>query len=170
VKNWRLAAQVVPHVCREMDMQALVIGTPTPDFSSSERVTFNVALPWTTLLSHIASARFLFVPSIMDPSPRIIAESLCLDTPIVVHREILGGWKYVNRFTGAFFEDEADVTRAVRALSSRAVAPRQWFRANYGPYRAGKRLLSLLRSIDPSLDECSHVRISGPTAEPGQDT
>ena len=168
-KNWGLAATAIPRLCRELDVTALVIGNPTPDFGPSERVTFRGALPWRGLLSHIAAARFLLVPSVTDPSPRIIAESLCLGTPVLVHREILGGWKYVNRFTGRFFDDEADVVSAARALCRAVVAPREWFRANYGPYHAGRRLLALVRSLDPASGERSHLLISEGGAEPGPD-
>jgi hypothetical protein len=159
-KNWPLAARAVPRLCRDLSLCALVIGSPAGDFEPSRSVSFAPALPWPVLLSHLARARFLFVPNITDPSPRIITEALCLDVPILVHREILGGWKYVNRFTGGFFASEADVVTAARAVCNAPVAPRQWFRANYGPYLAGKRLLSLLRSLDSTLTERSFLRIS----------
>jgi glycosyltransferase involved in cell wall biosynthesis len=165
-KNWPLAARAVPRLCRELDLGALVIGSPTDDFTPSARVTFHRELPWPVLLAHLARARFLFVPNVTDASPRIIAEALCLDVPILVNRDILGGWKYVNRFTGAFFVNEAGVTTAARAVCTASVAPRAWFRANYGPYQAGRRLLSLLRSVDPTLKERSYVRISEAVAEP----
>ncbi len=32
-----------------------------------------------------------------------------MDTAIVVNRNIVGGWKYVNEHTGALFTDENDV-------------------------------------------------------------
>lgn len=167
-KNWRLAASAVPRLCCELGMCALVIGSPSDDFEPSPRVTFRAQVPWPILLAHLASARFLFVPNVTDASPRIIAEALCLDVPIVVHREILGGWKYVNRFTGAFFENEAGATAAARAVCEASIAPREWFRANYGPYLTGKRLLALLRSVDPTLKERSHLRVSEAVAEPVQ--
>jgi hypothetical protein len=170
VKNWDFAAQTIPRLCHELNLTTLVIGTPTPDFQPSEHVTFRDALPWKVLLSHIASARFVFVPNVSDPSPRIIAESLCLDTPVLMHREILGGWKYVNAYTGRFFDDATNVVEAARALCSAPVSPRRWFRANYGPYHAGRHLLALVRSLDPALGERSHLQISESVAEPVPDT
>jgi hypothetical protein len=94
-----------------------------------------------------------------------MAEALCLNVPIVVYRGILGGWKYVNGFTGTFFEGEHDVTSAVRNLNCSRLAPRAWFRANYGPYRAGKKLLSLVRAAHPTLREESHLRLDEARAE-----
>jgi hypothetical protein len=169
VKNWRLAARLVPRLCDELAMRALVVGPPGDGFEPSPHVTFIASLPWTALLAHIARARILLIPNVNDPSPRTMAEALCLDTPVLVHRAILGGWKYVNRYTGCFFDGEADVTDAARSLCQTAVAPRQWFRANYGPYHAGRRLLSLMRSIDPALEERSHVRITDADGQSGPD-
>lgn len=159
-KNWTLAARCVPRLCRELGLRALVIGSADEEFPASEGVTFREHVPWHELLAHLAGARFLLAPNSRDPSPRVIAEALCLDVPILVNREILGGWKYVNRFTGAFFEGEYDVTAAAIVATRNRLSPSEWFRANHGPYLAGRRLLALIRSIDPSVAERSHLRLS----------
>jgi hypothetical protein len=157
VKNWQLAARCIPGICRELGLRALVIGAPTEDFPPTPGVTFSPPLPWHCLLSRLAGARFLFVPNGLDASPRLLTEALCLDVPLVVYRGILGGWKYVNRFTGVFFDDERDIVTAVRACLNQALAPRAWFRANHGGYLAGMRLLRLLRSVDPQFNRYDHL-------------
>jgi len=159
-KNWILAAQCIPLICRELGLRALVVGAPTENFPPAPGVTFAEALPWQRLLVAIAGAKCLFVPNVMDASPRVIAEALCLDVPIVVNRHILGGWKYVNRFTGTFFVDRQEVVSAVRACLTQAASPREWFCANFGPYLAGQRLLRLLRSIERGINERSHVGLA----------
>lgn len=169
-KNWGLAARCVGRLCRDLRLRALVIGSPTGEFDPADAVTFRSHLPWHELLAQVAAARFLLVPNGRDPSPRIVAEALCLDVPVVVNREILGGWKYVNRFTGSFFEGEHDVTTSAREVQRGRCAPRRWFRANHGPYLAGRRLLALVRSIDPTLDERSHLRITERDAVPSVET
>jgi hypothetical protein len=83
--------------------------------------------------------------------------------PIVVNSKILGGWKYVNAFTGVFFNDEVDVVTSVRECLSYNWRPSHWYRANYGPFIAGRRLLQLLRSLDPAIAERSHAFIMEPT-------
>jgi len=157
IKNWSLAARCIPRLCDELDLRCLVIGTPTFEFGPSDGVTFCTELPWPRLVDTIARARFLFVPNGADPSPRIISEALCLDVPVVVNRRILGGWHYVNRFTGTFFEDERDVVASVTSCLLNAPSPREWFRANHGPYVAGLRLLRLLRRVDRSLEPDSWI-------------
>lgn len=105
-------------------------------------------------------ARFLFVPSELDASPRILAEALCMNTPVLVNRHILGGWKYVNPFTGAFFESERDVAKAARSCLERWTSPRRWFVANHGPLLAGQRLCRFLASFDPVLNGIERLQIT----------
>ncbi len=166
IKNWGLAARCIPLICREMGFRCLVIGAPSVDFPPSPGVRFSRPLPWKEFLSRVAGARFLFVPNELDASPRLLAEGLCLDVPLVVNRNILGGWKYVNRFTGSFFESEHHVVAAVRACLAEAVGPRDWFRTNYGPYQAGKRLLRLLKVVDPGISEGSHLWLAEQCEQP----
>lgn len=131
-------------------------------------MTFSPRLQWLEFLARLAHARFLFVPNVLDASPRVLTEALCLDIPVVVNRRILGGWKYVNVFTGVFFDGEDDVVAAVRRCLAAPISPRRWFQAHHGPYHAGRRLLALLRSLDPTITERSHLglaeRLDGPTA------
>jgi glycosyltransferase involved in cell wall biosynthesis len=158
-KNWRLAATLVPMLCAELGLRALVIGSAGEGFIASEQIVFRNFLPWSSMLAHMKAARILLVPNIIDASPRILAEALCLNLPVLVHRHILGGWKYVNGFTGRWFEDETDVCAAARRILDSELAPQAWFRANCGPYLAGKRLLALLRSVDPTLHERDYLRL-----------
>jgi hypothetical protein len=52
--------------------------------------------------------------------------------PVVVNRNIVGGWKYVNEDTGSFFTDENDVVEVYADLMERIregrVRPREWYR------------------------------------------
>jgi hypothetical protein len=157
VKSWSLAGRCLPRLTEELGLRALVIGTPDDDLAPSPKISFSPHLPWEQLLARLAQARFLFVPNELDASPRLMAEALCLDVPLVVNRRIIGGWKYVNAFTGVFFDSEHDVVDLVRKCLSRRRAPRDWFRTNYGPYLAGQRLLRLLKYVDPGISEQSHL-------------
>lgn len=63
---------------------------------------------------------------------RVIVEALCLNIPVVVNKHILGGWKYVNQYTGEFFSDSSDVVDAFARLRSPERAaelfPREWYK------------------------------------------
>jgi hypothetical protein len=99
----------------------------------------------------------LFVPNGLDASPRIVAEALAMDTPVLVNRHILGGWHFVNPFTGSFFESEADVTQGARRCLERWTSPREWFRSNHGPVLAGRRLARFMSTVDPALHGVKRV-------------
>ena len=57
---------------------------------------------------------------------------MSLDVPILVNKYIIGGWKYVNRDTGAFFDSADNVVEAYKDIMAWQQAgqlhPRQWFR------------------------------------------
>jgi glycosyltransferase involved in cell wall biosynthesis len=158
-KSWALAAETVPALCEELGLVALVVGAPEGGFPHSPNVDAVAGLSSPELLARLASARFLFVPNVVDASPRTVTEALCLDVPVVVNRAILGGWKYVNPFTGVFFDGKDDVVAAVRACLARPRSPRRWYCANFGPYLAGARLLKLFRRLDRGISERSHLTV-----------
>jgi hypothetical protein len=158
-KNWTLAGRCIPRLCHDLRLRAFVIGTPTPEFEAVPGVVFSPPVPWSQLLGRLSGVRFLFVPNLLDASPRLLAEALCLNVPLLVNSSILGGWKYVNAFTGTFFEDESNVVEAAKLCLSRTYGAREWFRANYGPYLAGRRLLQLLKTVDSQLAESAYLRL-----------
>lgn len=150
-KNWALACACIPALCRDLGLRALVVQSPGRGLEESTAIHHVDHLPWPQLLQHLARARLLFVPNQQDASPRVISEALCLDVPVLVNRGILGGWKYVNTYTGCFFDDADNVVAAAASCLAKQLRPRNWFRAHHGPYLAGQRLLAFLRSIDPDL-------------------
>ncbi|MCW3818994.1 glycosyltransferase [Micromonospora sp. DR5-3] len=154
-KQWPLARRCLAALAAE-GLRVLVVDAPH-DLAPPPGVRLTGPLPWQRLLAVTAQARYVLVPGILDPSPRVLAEALCLDVPVLVNRHILGGWKYVTPFTGAFFDDERDVVAAAAALRSRRPRPRSWFMARYGPAHAGRALLDLLRSLDPDLPPLTHA-------------
>jgi len=163
-KNWKLAHRAVPTICDELGLRALVIDPP--ESFDHPAIVECAPLAWPAFLAVLRAARFLFVPNERDPSPRVIAEALCLDVPVVVNRTILGGWKYVNAATGVFFDDGGDVVAAVRACLTAPVAPRRWFRANHGPFVAGAALLRFLHRLDPRIRERDHLVVTPRAREP----
>ncbi|WP_328761377.1 MULTISPECIES: hypothetical protein [unclassified Streptomyces] len=165
-KNWPLAARCLRKLARETGLRILVVDAPA-GADPIHGVRLVGPLPWRQLLAVIAGARALFVPAVLDASPRVLAEALCLDVPVVVNRAILGGWQYVNPFTGTFFDGEDDAVAAVRAVLDARLRPRAWFRAHHGPARAGARVLGLLRTLDGSLpDHLTHVLLTPDRGSP----
>lgn len=171
-KNWDLARRCLPVLCRDLGLEGILVGRSQigdlPDCGG--RLMIRGEIPWRELMAVFTRSRFVFVPNRVDPSPRVIAEALCMNTPVLVNHRILGGWHYVNPFTGFFFEDEHDVgTAALRCLRE-WTSPRRWFVAHHGPLLAGERLKRFIGQFDPSMRRVSQIRIVGqpfgPRAEP----
>ena len=160
-KNWALACRCLPKLCHEHALRGVLIGrdhiSDLPD--CADRITILGELRWQVLMSVIWRSRFLFVPNVIDASPRIIAEALCMNTPVLVNRNILGGWHYVNPFTGFFFEDENDVASGARRCLSEWTSPRRWFMTHHGPLLAGERLARFLGQFDRTLQGVKRLQI-----------
>jgi glycosyltransferase involved in cell wall biosynthesis len=144
-KNWALAKRCLSRLARDLGITALLVGRDqAPDIPDVPGIEARGELPWHELMACLAQARVAFFPNVLDASPVLLTEALCLDVPVVVNRRILGGWKYVRPDTGRFFTDQDDVTGAVAACLTGDFAPRAWFSASHGPEHAASRLAAFL--------------------------
>jgi len=69
----------------------------------------------------------------------------------VVHRDILGGWKYIHDASDAFFTGGGDVVEAVANVLERRTSPRDWYCDSFGLTRSGARLKEFLNALDGNL-------------------
>jgi len=166
-KNWPLARSCLPQLCRELGLRGLVIGIPSDGLPRIPGLTLWPWLPHARFLQVLARCRFLFVPSLIDPSPRVLAEALCLDVPVLVNRQILGGWHYVTPESGVFFDGVDDVVDAARRCLEGGFSPRAWYGARFGPGHASHRLRTLLAGLDPHLRGTNPVTLSQKVEGPG---
>jgi hypothetical protein len=158
-KNWSLAKKCIPILCDQLGLRGLLVGRKEiPDLPPCKGLNVIGWVPWPVILLLLHRSRFLFVPNVLDASPRVITQALCMNIPILVNRAILGGWKYVNSYTGAFFGDEEDVAAGACQCLVDGLLPRQWYADNYGPYRSSQRLHAFLRSLDPKIPDARLIR------------
>jgi len=70
--------------------------------------------------------------NVHDASPRVLAEAMCMDVPVLINWHILGGWKYATEQTGEDFVDTASFIQAYKRLREperkARLRPRQWYR------------------------------------------
>lgn len=70
--------------------------------------------------------------NVHDASPRVLAEAMCMDVPVLINWHILGGWKYATEQTGEDFYDTASFIAAYKRLRDperkAKLRPRQWYR------------------------------------------
>lgn len=163
-KNWSLAKRCIPILCEQLGLRGLLVGRKEiPDLPPCKGLSVIGWVPWPIILLLLHRSRFLFVPNVLDASPRIITQALCMNLPILVNRQILGGWKYTNSQTGAFFDGEEDVAAGAAQCLAAGPQPRKWYAQNHGPYRSSQRLHAFLRSLEPQLPEAKLIRFVSPT-------
>ena len=120
------------YMAEEMHLKILVCGTDRRnDFSPLiDVIDFQ---PWSSFLKAMSSAKFLLNAAGHDASPRIILEAIGLGLPVLVNENILGGWKYVNQYTGEFFCPEEPIGQKIRDFVSKVphFRPREWLCENF---------------------------------------
>lgn len=164
-KNLDLFCNCLPTLIGDLKMDVIVLGTypSTPvGFAKWMSKTIVTGVVSQTQLGKIlASSAFLFVPNQFDSSPRVLTEALCTNTPVIVNKHILGGWKYVNSYTGAFFSDVSDVANAVHSVvRNKLLSPRAWFCERFGPEKSGRRLYQFVRSLTPSATKAKYYKLA----------
>jgi hypothetical protein len=160
-KNWALAKRCLSRLCYDLNLKGILLGRwQILDLPFHRNLTIVGDVPHKKILEYVRRSRLLFVPSIMDASPRILAEALCLDVPILVNEQILGGWKYVSASSGVFFRSEDDVADAALRCLEAGFQPRKWFRENYGPEPSSSRLSAFLGGLDSDVDQTLPVQLA----------
>lgn len=145
-KNWKLAQDCFQKMSAA-GMSALVIGRNAPEGFDLPGISYKPFLNWFEILDIMEESRVLFVPNLSDASPRVITESLCKGTPILVNKHIFGGWKYVNALTGSFFESQDDVMSSLTHVLNSTYDTRSWFLDSYYPNGESIKLKELKNLI-----------------------
>ena len=159
-KNWPLAEKCLSRLCGQLGLRGLIVGADPKAIPTLPNLVISPWLPYESFLHLLANSRFLFVPNELDASPRVLAEALCLNIPILVNRTLIGGWKYVTPATGVFFDDEHNVVPRARYCLTNDFRPRSWYLSQFGPRRAGRVLLDLIRQIDPAYSGSGPLGLS----------
>jgi len=159
-KNWDLGKACVLKLA-DAGARIVIAGRAgVPGLPRHPNIDCVPKLPWSVFMRVTAASRVAFLPNWWDASPCVLPQSLALDVPVLVNRQILGGWKYVTPQTGAFFDDESDVVDAFFALLDAAVHPRDWLVENgYTQDASARRLAAELRALGGSawLDDLDYA-------------
>ncbi len=147
-KNWELAKKCLPILCEKYQLKGLLIGRDGCDIPEGckQYITTTGWVEYEAVLELYKKCKFLFLPNIIDASPRIITECMTLNLPCIMNYNILGGWKYLNEKTGVFFKDETDFEKSLTDLLNNFYnyKPREYILSNFGPINSGKRLKQFL--------------------------
>jgi len=103
--------------------------------------------------TYLSQARWAFLPQICDASPRVSTQALSMNKPLLMNRNIMGGWKYLlPGVTGEEFNDIHDFRAQLRKIldntrgKNNPYEPIEFVRENYGNSVAGVRLLEYVKS------------------------
>ena len=149
-KNWTFVRDYALDVmCGELNMTGVLL--VTKDFSGKTcdippschgKMIQTTFLPQNQVYNYMRQSRFLFLPQIYDASPRVATQALTFNIPLLMNKNIVGGWKYINENTGEFFHDITDLRDSIHRLYSNMdnYKPRDYVLNNYGNQNAGKKL------------------------------
>lgn len=161
-RNFDLALKCFPILCNEFQMKGLIVGRVGCGLEKEYGTKLEIVdwLDWHVLQEKMRESKILFVPNIYDASPRVIAECITKDIPVLMNRNIVCGSKYITYETGEFFTDEVDLKSAVTHLQNRMykISPNQWWSENYSQIGSQKKLRDFLSAAFPgSLDTVETV-------------
>jgi hypothetical protein len=156
-RNFDLAKQCFVVMCGQYNLKGLVVGRTNCELppECDGKITLKPFLPFHEFQKEMQKAKFLFVPNIADASPRVITEAMLLDIPVLVNKNILGGWHNVESgVTGEFFTSEYDVGLALDSIihNSSNYTPRKWYVENRGVHNSGVELAEFLKKHYPGVN------------------
>ena len=159
-KNWSLAKKTIETACNDLNLTGVLIGRKDCPLNIDEtKLERYEKLEYFEFITKISESKFMIISSYEDASPRVIGESLLLNTPVLVNKDIIGGWKYVTEESGVFY-DSSTIKSKIKEIMEKKLNPREYFLKNYGIQNSGKKFRDFVVSIDPSFSKYKQLRFS----------
>jgi hypothetical protein len=156
-RNYKLALDCLPIIINEFKQKVLIVGRVNCGLEKlyGDDIEIVDFMPYFEFQEKLRQSRFLFVPNIYDASPRVVAEALVKDIPVLMNRSIVCGSKYINNETGELFTDENDIRFSLKKLLDRkdVISPKNWWKKNYSKNKMGKKLRDYLYEQYPDILE-----------------
>ena len=149
-KNWDLAKKCLDIFWNKYKLKGLLIGRKDCDLPKgcNDLMTTTDMLSYDELKKMYNKSKCIFLPNEKDASPRVLTEALAYDIPALMNKNILGGWKYINKETGEFFSNENDIEYSLNVIlqkiKNKKYQPRNYFVKNYSVINSGKKLKQFL--------------------------
>jgi hypothetical protein len=156
-RNFDLAKKCFVVMCGTYNLKGVIVGRTNCELppECEGKITTKPFLQFHEFQKEMQKARFLFVPNIYDASPRVITEAMLLNLPVLVNKNILGGWhNVIPGTTGEFFSTEYDIGIALDRITNPETQyqPRKWYVDNRGIYNSGVQLADFLKKHYPDLN------------------
>ena len=163
-RNWSFAIKCIELMVTKYNLKIILVGKKDDPYNppNEQKILDTPNIIMTSFLAadklhkYIRESRGLFVPGIFDASPRIAAESLHLNTPILENRNIIGGWHYINQETGVDFDNTLeDFERALNEFLRRSDAnefnARKSIQSKYTSKLSSTRFAKFMNSLEQPL-------------------
>lgn len=142
-KNWALAQKCIEIMCLDYNLKGLLVGRKgckLPDRCEKNLETTGW-LSQMKLSEAFHKSKFILIPNESDASPRILTEAMCSNCCVLVNYNIVGGWKYISKDSGAFFKSEDDLRPGLEYILNnyKNMKPRQHYMNNYGKENSGRK-------------------------------
>jgi len=162
-RNFELAKKCFPIMCSEFGLKGLVVGRENCGLEKEEyskHLEVVGWLDWGKLQDKMRESKFLFVPNVYDASPRVVAECIIKNLQVLMNRNIVCGFKYINYQTGELFNDENDIRGALKNLLAKpsSVSPKKWWSENFSQEKMQHKLRDFLAQGTTGLDNVKKVR------------
>jgi hypothetical protein len=160
-RNFDLALKCFPIIINKFGLNVLVVGRTNCGLEEKfgKRIETVPFLPFHEFQQKLHESKILFVPNIADASPRIVAEAMIKDIPVIMNKNIMGGSKYIVDETGEFFTDETDVTEAIERTLNSEKTPRKWWRKNYSVKSSSVKLHKFVADAYPGMfDDVTEIK------------
>jgi hypothetical protein len=156
IREWDMTKKCLDIMCKKYKLKGLLLGRincEIPD-NCHQLMELTDFQEYSTFIKNFNKCRFVFCGSMRDASPRTVTEGMCFNLPILMNKNILGGWQYINDETGEFFDPdniensfEPVLDKFIKKLNNNEYKPREWFIKNYGEHNSGAKLLDFVKSI-----------------------
>ena len=155
-RNWELAKECLKIMCGEFKLKGLIMGRTNCNITEkcNKYISSMPYQPQSKFLELLQQCKWIFVPNISDASPRVVTQAMSYNMPVLMNKNIIGGWKYINKQTGEFFTNQTDIKSVLYTFLNNLTSykPREWFTTYYGKEKSGKKFLSFLKKYYKGID------------------
>lgn len=166
IHRWTFAKKCIELMVNKYKLKGILIGRHNcpnlPEIKNKKLLEYTTFLKYGEFINKIRESKFLFECSESTASPRVVTESMSLNLPVLLYKNIVGGWKYINNKTGEFFIDFEDFEKNLQLLlkkhKNKKYKSRKYILDNYGFENSGKKLLSFIKESMPEIKKTKYLK------------
>lgn len=160
-KNWNLAKECIKIMCQKYKLKGLLVGRKGCDLPKGTEKYLSTTgfLSQTKLIEAYNECKFILIPNKSDASPRVLTEAMCVNLPILLNYNIVGGWKYISEKTGAFFKNKDDFEQGLQFILNNysSMEPRNVYINRFSYSITGVKFKKFVQKYYPDKIDLSEI-------------